>query len=407
MSVSTVSPRLSRLRMLAGDEFATTEARKIPFARPLITDAERRAVLQVLRGSTLTHGPMVKRFEADFARFTGAEHAVATSSCAAALHLACLAVGLGPGDEAIVPAQTHVATAHAVELCGAKCVFADCDPNTGNVTAAHIEPLITKATRAILVVHYLGFPVDLPGISALACERGLKLIEDCALAIGATVDGVHVGLWGDAGCFSFYPAKHMTTGEGGMLITRSGELAASVRSWRAFGIDRSDPADRALPGQYDVVGLGLNYRMDEISAALGIEQLRRVRDWLCTRRRNFERLRAGLSDLPGLRVLGEPSIDHAACYCLSVQLTDGDRNERDELLRQLTARGIGASVYYPGPVPCLAYYQNRYGTPDCPVARSISETSIALPVGPHLRPEDVETIIGAMRELAPRSGQRA
>ncbi|HEX2199874.1 MAG TPA: aminotransferase class I/II-fold pyridoxal phosphate-dependent enzyme, partial [Burkholderiales bacterium] len=168
---------------------------------------------QVLRGDVLTHGPQCGFFEKEFATFLGGEaHAVSVSSCMAALHLAFVQLGIGPGDEVLVPAQTHTATAHAVEWSGARPVFVDCDPRTGNVTPEALAVALAERTRAIVVVHFLGAPCDMPAIVALARRHRLFVVEDCALALGSRIDGMHVGLFGDAGCFSFYPVKHMTTG---------------------------------------------------------------------------------------------------------------------------------------------------------------------------------------------------
>src|SRR5258707_585820 len=191
-----------------------SDRREIPFGRPWIFEEERAAVQRVLEGHILTHGPEGKAFEAAFADFVGTGASCLTvSSCMAALHLAYLHFGIGSGDEVIVPAQTHVATAHAVEWTGATPVFVDCDRATGNLTVDAIAAAMTPRTRAISVVHFVGIPCDMPPIVALARERGLAVVEDCAIALGARRNGTHVGLFGDAGCFSFYPVKHITTGE--------------------------------------------------------------------------------------------------------------------------------------------------------------------------------------------------
>src|SRR2546426_9577004 len=192
--------------------------RTIPFGAPMLGDGERQAVLDVLAGPILVHGPRTHEFEAEFARFTGAPRAVSVSSCTAGLHLVWFGLGLGPGDEIIVPAQTHTATAHAVELTGAKPVFVDSEPVTGNIDAGVVEHAITDRTRGLSVVHYLGEPAAMSALMAVARKRDLFVLEDCALAIGTSLDGLHAGLHGDAGCFSFYPVKHMTTAEGGMVI---------------------------------------------------------------------------------------------------------------------------------------------------------------------------------------------
>src|SRR3989338_6141324 len=181
--------------------------------------------MAVLDGPILVHGPKSKEFESDFAAYTKAPHAVSVSSCTAGLHLMYFSKGLGPGDEVIVPAQTHTATAHAVELCGAKPVFVDAEKKTGNIDIGKIEAAITKRTKAISVVHYLGMPVDMEKVVKIADKHNLFVVEDCALAIGSFFKGIHAGLHGDAGSFSFYPVKHITTAEGGMVITRHKEIA--------------------------------------------------------------------------------------------------------------------------------------------------------------------------------------
>lgn len=376
--------------------------REIPFGRPWITEEDKAAIAAVLDGPILTHGPACKALEEEFGAFLGAgpngesPHCVTTSSCMAALHLAYLRLGIGPGDEVVVPAQTHVATVHAVEAVGATPVFADCDAATGNVTPETIEPLLTPKTRAISVVHFVGIPCDMRGIMELARKHDLRVIEDCALAVGARIEGVHVGLWGDAGCFSFYPVKHLTTAEGGMFVTRCAEVAEGVRRLRGFGVDRTHE-ERKIPGMYDVTTFGLNYRMSELQAALGRSQLRRVAAILDVRRKNFRALREALcggpDDVPGCTILDGPGSSH---YCF-VAVVGPTR--RDRVLSALARDGIGASIYYPHPVPRLTYYRKKYGydAKRFPCAEAISDGGIALPVGPHLAPDDVERIAASLR----------
>src|SRR5207302_1642699 len=215
----------------------TRAMREIHFGRPTIGDAERAAVMEVLKGPILVHGPRAVAFEKDFAAWTGAPHAVSTSSCTAALHLVYFYLGLGSGDEVIVPAQTHAATAHAVELTGATPVFVDAERRTGNIDIAQIEAALTPRTRAISVVHYLGLPVDMDRVTAIARKRDLFVVEDCALSLGSRYRGIHTGLLGDVGCFSFYPVKHITTAEGGMITTTRPEVAAKIARQKAFGVD--------------------------------------------------------------------------------------------------------------------------------------------------------------------------
>src|SRR5262249_24590656 len=216
----------------------------------------------------LTHGPQAQAFEREFAGFIGEEAtAVSMSSGAAALHMAYWQLGIGMGDEVIVTAQTHVATAHAIEVVGARAVFVDCRAQDGNIDPDLIEEAITARTRAIALVHFLGIPCDMRRILAIAERHGLKVIEDCALAVGTRYEGKHVGLFGDAACFSFYPVKHITTGDGGMFVSRHKELAQRVAKARAFGVDRAF-SERAVPGMYDVPVLGINYRLSDINSAI-------------------------------------------------------------------------------------------------------------------------------------------
>lgn len=376
--------------------------RTIPFARPWITDAERQAVLGVLAGDVLTHGPQNKAFEAEFAGFMGGEvYCCAVGSGMAALHLSCWQMGIGPGDEAIVSAQTHVATAHAVEFVGARPVFVDCDPVTGNIDPSLIEAKITPKTKAIVLVHFLGVPCDMKAIISIAGKHNLKVIEDCALAVGSRIDGCHTGLFGDSGCFSFYPVKHITTGDGGMFVTKHKVLAEKVSKARAFGVDRTF-AERTIPGMYDVPTLGINYRMSDINAAIGREQLKRVGEILDRRSNNFAMLKDGIAGLPGVSVLDVTDAGAVnSHYCLSAIFDEKILGPRDEIVRRLNKLGVGTSVYYPQPVPRLAYYSRKYGynAGDYPNAALISDHSIALPVGPHLSREDVAYISDMVKQV--------
>lgn len=354
----------------------------------------------MLDGPTLVHGPKAVEFEKRFAAYTGAPYAVSVANCTAAMHLFYFQMGLGPGDEVIVPAQTHAATAHAVELTGARPVFVDAEPSTGNIDIDQIESAITPRTRAISVVHFLGMPVHMERVTAIAQKHGLRVVEDCALALGTRLNGRHAGLYGDCGCFSFYPVKHMTTAEGGMVVTRDEGIANRVRSQRAFSVDRH-AGERAIPGVYDVTGLGFNYRMSEIQAALGIEQLKRMDGFLKARRDNHNALAQGLADIDEIELFAsDNSVSRCSYYCLSVRLKGAYARKRFEIIQGLKRRGIGTSVYYPRPVPHMTYYRNKYGYTerDFPVAARISYQSVALPVGPHLTIDDMEYIVACLKD---------
>jgi len=367
--------------------------KQIPFGQPILGKEEKKAVEDVLSNPILVHGPQTELFESSFAQFTGALHAISVSSCTAGMHLIYHALGFGPGDEVIVPSQTHVATAHAVELTGARPVFADANIDSGNMDVSHLESLITPRTKALAVVHYLGVPADMEKVSKIAKKHGLFLLEDCALSPGASFNGVHTGLIGDAGCFSFYPVKHLTTAEGGMIILKDDALAQKLRLLKAFGVNRTH-GERNIPGDYDVVDLGYNYRMSEVHAAIGIEQIKKLPSFLQLRKENFQALENSLSGLNGFCILPQPINETltSSHYCMGILLESELIGKRPEIMERLKGMGIGTSIYYPHPVPHMSYYRNKYGAVDCPNAEIISNSTIALPVGPHLALDDMKTI---------------
>ncbi len=370
----------------------------IPFGRPWITDDERDAVMEVLSGHILTHGPNCKEFEAEFCGMMGGGHATSTSSCMASLHLCSIDLGFGPGDEVIVPAMTHVATVHAVELTGATPVFVDCELTSGNMDLDALAAAITPRTKAISIVHYAAIPCDM--VRVLDIAGNIPVIEDCALAVGARIDGRHVGLWGHAGGYSFYPVKHITTGEGGMLVSKDAKTVDRIARFRAFNVDRTH-TERKVPGIYDVTGVGMNYRMSEMQAAIGRQQLKKVPDILAQRAENFAALKAGLEAIEHVRVLDSAEERLQSSHYCAVTLLQGPlADKRDDIVLALNQRGIGTSVYYPHPVPRLAYYREKYGyrAGDFPGAAAISDNGIALPCGPHLNVEGMTAITGAMRE---------
>jgi len=363
-----------------------TEVREIPFGRPWITDEDRARVMEVLNGHILTHGPNCKAFEQEFAQHMGTGHAVSTSSCWASLHLAMINLGLGTGDEVLVPAQTHVATVHSVEFVGAKPVFVDCELQSGNIDIDQIEALITDKTKAIVVVHFVGIPIDMVRVMEIANRHGLQVVEDCALAVGSRVDGRHVGLFGHSGCYSFYPVKHITTGEGGMFVSQHEHVVKEVANFRAFSVDRTH-TERQIPGIYDVTNVGMNYRMSEMQAALGRGQVEKIPAILKARKANFTQLKDRLAEVNAVHVLdsAEDRLENSH-YCLVALLKGELAKKRDEIVLKLRDLQIGTSVYYPHPVPRLQYYREKYGysAGQCRGAEAVSDEAFALPVGPHL-----------------------
>lgn len=371
----------------------------IPFARPMLSDAERSAINDVMNGTILTHGPNCSNFESNFADYVGAEHAVTTSNCTTALHLGLTSLGVGVSDEVIVPAMTHVASAHAVEHCGAKPVFVDVDKVTGCICPDLIEEKITSRTKAIIVVHFVGLPCEMTQINKVARKHNIPVVEDAATALGSTYDGKKAGVLGDLGCFSFYPTKHITSMEGGMLTTNSEQLATLVRSRRAFGYDRG-LQDRKLPGIYDIVDLGWNYRMSEGHAAVGRVQLTKIAEFLRKRRQNAEMLREALLDVSELYLHPfKHGKSESSWYCVNMQVTKKSLKSRDQMIQFLSSKGVGTSVHYPVPLPMSVYYAAKYPNDrdSYPEAKKIAANTISLPCGPHINSRDVEFIVATLK----------
>jgi len=366
----------------------------------MLGQEEADLVAQVLSGTTLVHGPISKAFEEEFAARAGAKHAVSVSSCTAGLHLSLLVSGIKAGDEVILPAMTHVATAHAVEFCGGKPVFADVEADSGNISPDAVDAAVSENVRAIMPVHYLGLPCNMDRINRTADKQGAIVVEDCALAVDATYDGQKAGTLGLTGCFSFYPVKHITSVEGGMVTTNDGDMATAIAKRKAFGYDRS-LGQRLKPGIYDVDALGYNYRMSEVHAAVGLAQLRKLDGFQKARAENFAALRDALADIEEITVFapqqGKSTSTH---YCLNAVLPRNLSIDRSVVVDHLKANGIGTSVHYPSAVPLLSYYREKYGyiNGQHPVAEWLAAKSISLPVGPHLTNGDPQRIADAMKE---------
>ena len=367
----------------------------LPFGNPWITNKEISAVNKVLKSKILVHGQHTINFEKQFKKFTKSKYAIAVSSCTARMHLFYYSVGIGRGDEVIVPAQTHLATAHAVELTGAKAVFVDSSFDTGNIDIEKIESKITKKTKAICVVHYLGLPVDIKKIKYLAKKHNLYIVEDCALALGAKYYNKHVGTVGDVGVFSFYPVKHITTAEGGMVILNNKKLATKIKLLRAFGVNKNFN-QRKLPGIYDCEYLGFNYRMSEIHAAIGIEQLKKLPTILKKRKILFFKYLENMKLIKDIKVLQSKNIKNlnSSFYSLSFLLSKNLSKKRFNIIKFLNSNGIGTSIYYPHPVPRIKYYKNKYKYNQKKFlnAQKISDDSISVSVSPYLSKANIDYI---------------
>lgn len=359
---------------------------------------EENAVLDVLRSRWLTMGSMTQELERAFADFVGIKHAIAVTNGTAALHLACLAVGLGPGDEAIVPSLTFVATANAIRYTGARPVFADIQSQDDlNIAPASIEDLITDRTRAILVVHYGGYACDMPQILRLAKEHDLAVIEDAAHAVGSELDGSKLGTWGDVSCFSFFSNKNLTTGEGGMLVTNNDAISDKLRLLRSHGMTTLTwDRHQGHAYSYDVVDLGYNYRIDEARSALGIMQLEKLESNNKKRRTLTEQYHKLLEDVPGLSIPFRYHPGVSACHLMPILLDPGI--SRRQVIDNLREEGIQTSIHYP-PIHMFSYYQNWAADEAValPLTEEVAARELTLPLYPGMSLDNVSTVVGALR----------
>ncbi len=356
----------------------------IPIARPQIGEEEQRQVLEVLTSGALVAGRRVKAFEDAFADYLGTPHAIATSSGSAALHAALLALGVGAGDRVITTPLSFAATSNAVIHVGAQPVFVDVEAATGNIDPAAVEAALTsEGARAILIVHLYGLPANAPAFRELADRHGALLIEDCAQAHGASIDGRRVGTFGDVGIFSFYPSKNMTTGEGGMVVTADPRIAKKARLL-------IDPRGEE---EYEHQVVGFNYRLTEIGGALGLVQLQHLEARNERRREHARRLTEGLRTLPWLHVPTEPPGYRHVYHQYTVRVP----RHRDVLARHLDATGVGCRVYYPTLVPHTPAYARLGFAGNYPVGEALTQQVLSLPVHPALSADDLDTIIAAVR----------
>lgn len=376
----------------------------LPYGRQQIDDDDIAAVVSALRSDWLTTGPRVAEFERAFAATVDAVDAVAVSSGTAGLHAAMHVLGIGPGDEVIVPAITFVATANAVLFCGATPVFADVDETTLLIDPHSVAERICARTKAIIAVDYAGQPCDYPALIQLARQHGIALVADACHSLGARMRNVPVGNLADLTVFSLHPVKHITTGEGGVVTTRDPSHAAALRRFRNHGID-SDHRQRTQSGtwRYDMVELGYNYRITDFQCALGISQLRKLDTWLGTRRRladAYDRRLMGVRDVvPLARVADREHAFHL--YVVKVTC------DRDRVFERLRDAGIGANVHYL-PVHLHSYYREKFGTGTglCPVAETAFERILTLPLCPAMTVPDVERVVVALAQAVadqPRS----
>lgn len=362
----------------------------VPINRPLLGREEEGAVIEVIRSGILTNaspegGPNSRAFEGELAGTLKAKHCIVANSGTAALQIALMAAGIGEGDEVIVPSFTFIATASAVLLCGAKPVFVDIDPETYNLNASMAESAITDRTKAIMPVDLYGLPANFDEMRRIARDRDIALIEDACQAQGASYQGKMAGTLGDIGCFSFYAGKVMTTGEGGALITNDDDLAEKARRIRTHG---------QIKG-YDSARLGGNFRMPEIEAAIGREQLKKLKNFLSIRAENARMMMEGL-ERTDLKLPEIPKGSVPNWYLFTVRCQTNSQRER--LKKSLNEAGIGATVYYPTPVHRTPLYARMgYSQTKLEETERAAETVLSLPVNPVVTKGDIENMVRIIR----------
>lgn len=359
----------------------------IPIAQPLISDQEIDEVVKVLKSGFIAQGPKVTEFEEKFADYVGVDYAVATTSGTTALHLALMALEIEKGDEVVTTPFSFAATANSILFTGATPVFVDIDHKTYNMDPNKIEDALNKKTKAIMPVHLYGQPADMGPIKKIADDHDLFIIEDAAQAHGAQYHGKMVGSLGDMACFSFYPTKNMTTGEGGMITTDNEELAEAARMLRSHGESE----------RYSHMMLGYNFRMTDIAAAIGLVQLSKLKEFTRSRIENAEYLTTHIEGIEGL----EPpfvmdQVKHVF-HQYTVRVADGKRDVIKNFLGEL---GVGTGVHYPKTIYQQKLYQERGIKANCPVAEKAAEEVLSLPVHPGLTVEDLGEIVNYLEEAS-------
>jgi len=372
----------------------------VPFYVPWIIEEDKNSVIEALNSRWLTGGPKTREFEKLFADFIGVKYTVSVNSGTAALHLAMRTLNLKPGDEVIVPVFTFAATADAVLFCRARPIFADIDPRTFNLSPESMVDRLTKRTKAIIVVHYAGQPADMREIMEIAEDYKLYVIEDCAPSLGASYRESKTGSIGTMGCFSFYPTKIITTLEGGMLTTNEEWIAKKAKLLREHGMTRNaSEREKRADWHYDITDLGYNYRLNEVQAALGISQMKRVKDGIEKRVKAANYYTRKLSEIEGIVTPYEAKNRTHVYHLYVVKALDEKCGlSRDELFTELSSRGIGLSVHYT-PLHLMTFYKRTIGftSGSFPNAEEAYEKVLSLPLYPTISRDQIDYVINSIQ----------
>ena len=373
---------------------------KFPAYEPWISDEDKKIVKKTLAQSMLTLGPQLEKFENDFCKYSKAKYAIAVSNCTAALHLSLMALGIKKDDEVIIPDLTFVADANAILACNAKPVIVDINKENFFLSISNIKKNITKKTKAIIPVHIYGQVCNIEEILDVAKDNNLKVIEDCAHAVGTFHKSKHVGTLGNAGCFSFYPTKNITTAEGGMVITNSEKIAEKVRQLRSHGMTKSLKSrySSEYPWIFDIKQPGYNYRLDEIRAALGITQLKRIKKINELRKKASSYYNKNLQNIPGI-ILPDMVNDKTHSYHLyTIRVTKPYKLSRNQLFKKLKDNGIRTTVYWM-PIHKYSAYNKFSKLSNIKNTTKIYNEILALPLFPNISKRHQDRVISTIKSF--------
>lgn len=370
----------------------------LAYCLPSIDNKEIDEVIDTLKGGWLTSGPKTIKFERQLAKYIKVRQVVALNSCTAGLHLSLIALGIGQGDEVITTPYTFAATANVIEHVGAKPVFVDVEEDTCNIDPKEIKKAITKKTKAIMVVHFAGHPVDMTKIKKIAQEHNLKIIEDAAHAFGAEFEGKKIGSMGNLTSFSFYATKNLTTGEGGAITVNNDKLAKKIKILRLHGFNRSRGKDyRRSLWLYEIVESGWKYNMIDIQASLGIHQLKKQERFIRIRRKYAKIYNTELSKIKGIKIPKERSNIKHVYHIYPIFLK---KYNRSKFIKEMNRRNIGVSVHFIS-LHLQPYYRKKYGykAGSFPIAEKLSKTEVSLPLYPLMSKDDIKYVISAIKDI--------
>jgi dTDP-4-amino-4,6-dideoxygalactose transaminase len=372
---------------------------KVPYFEPWITNNDKKMIMNTLNQRWLTNGPVLKKFEKKFSKIIDAKYSIGVSSATHGLHLCLKSIGISKGDEVIVPTMTFAATADAVTYCGAKPILVDVNKNNFNISPEQIKKKINKKTKAIIPVHYGGQACNMDEILKISKKFKLKIIEDCAHALGSKYEQMKCGNIGDMGCFSFYPTKIITTGEGGMITTKNKKLFEKINLLRSHGMNQLPPErEKKIKWKYDIIELGYNYRLDEMRSALGYSQIQRVKKINQLRIKIANKYDKELQKIKGIIIPKRESNRNHIFHLYTIKINSDFPLSRDELFIKLYNSGIGTSVQYL-PLHLMSYNKNKFKKSEFPNANEIKDQILSLPIFPSMNQKQIDYVTSIIKKV--------